>query len=455
MTHQFQLTVAPWFSMAMCDSNSYPQLPCTPESDANAPACVTATCSQRSYPGAGSAFMEMQFYPPGEPPFADSISCDDTHWCAALTIDSLECTYKFAQCNSGCEEPVNFAFIQTNGVPTGPPSPQLADLATETPNSHTLLINPGDKVTTHMWDAPVPGGGGAMAFKVTLDDLTTGQTGWMQASAANGFQNTSIASCAGTPYNFQPEYNTAKRGNIIPWAALQTNISTEFEVGHFEGCASLSKPLTVTLAPGVTDKTWDQCNGGYESTSDSSTAESHGEAYCYSKGDTHGMLASAPDEATGCQDQFSLGDLDFDGEPYYPDWPVGSSPTKTLPASFSFDRPTTTGGGYSSFFFQTDTALSESTCTATNPSGCTVPPPGPGHFYPYWTVAGTSGGSCVIQFGNVHVGSRVDDFGADSQYGHVLTAKLGYPEFEGSTHSNNCSSQEQLTMTARGDRLVP
>ena len=71
--------------------------------------------------------MEMQFYPPGEPPFIDSLSCDDTHWCAALTIDSLECTAAFAGCNNNCEEPSNFAFIQRNGVPTGPPSPQDAD----------------------------------------------------------------------------------------------------------------------------------------------------------------------------------------------------------------------------------------------------------------------------------------------------------------------------------------
>ena len=29
--------------------------------------------------------MEMRFYPPGMAPFADSISCDNTHWCASLT----------------------------------------------------------------------------------------------------------------------------------------------------------------------------------------------------------------------------------------------------------------------------------------------------------------------------------------------------------------------------------
>ena len=69
--------------------------------------------------------MEMQLYPPGQAPFIDSTSCDDTHWCAALTIDSFTGT-------AGHSEPqhrtarsrANFAFIQRNGVPTGPPSPQ-------------------------------------------------------------------------------------------------------------------------------------------------------------------------------------------------------------------------------------------------------------------------------------------------------------------------------------------
>ncbi len=53
----------------------------------------------------------MQFYPPGFPPFADSASCNSTKWCAALTIDSLECTYQFASCNNNCIEPVNFSYL--------------------------------------------------------------------------------------------------------------------------------------------------------------------------------------------------------------------------------------------------------------------------------------------------------------------------------------------------------
>ena len=157
--------------------------------------------------------MEMQLYPPGNAPFVDSESCDATHWCAALTIDSFTGT-PHPDANPACQEPVNFAFIQQNGVPTGPPSPQDADTSTFVPNASTLLMNPGDTISTHMSDAPAPGGG--EAFEVIINDLTTHKTGFMQASAANGFMTTSPADCSGTPFNFQPEYNTAGQGQHHP-----------------------------------------------------------------------------------------------------------------------------------------------------------------------------------------------------------------------------------------------
>ncbi len=438
VVHWFELTPAPWFSMAMCDPGSYPQAACRPESDSNAPTCTgvnTTNCSS----GGGSAFMEFQLYPPGMPPWADSTSCDDSHWCAALTIDSLECTTGFATCNGDCEEPVNSAWIQRDGVPTGPPDPQDSDLASDTPNRETLLLNPGDRIVIHMFDAPAPGGGDA--FEVAVRDLSTGQSGWMQASAANGFASTSINDCSGTPYNFQPEYSTAKAANIIPWAALQTNISTEFETGHWEPCTSVTDPGTYTLPGGVlTDTYYNVCNGPYEDNdADESTEPS--DAFCYPQGDTHGALHSAPDETTGCEDDlFQNGDLDFDGTPYYADWPVGPNPTEKLPGSFVENLPSTNGGEqYSQFFTQTDIALSESTCSGTSTVGCTVPPQGPGGFYPYWSRVSGFGG-CTLEFGNVSHGPGVNDLGGDAQYGSDLLATLGYPEFEGPVMRNSCDS---------------
>ena len=268
-THFAELTIAPWFGMALCNPFSYPLLPCQPGSDANAPASVNAPTPPGVYPGAGSSFLEMQFYPPGMAPFVDNISCDNTHWCASLHINAAECTVNFASCNTHCIEPTNFAFIQTNGVPTGPPSPQKADLATNTPNKNTLMMKPGDRLVIHIWDAPVPGETGQSALETSIRDVTSGQSGFMQASAKNGFMATNINDCSGTPFNYEPEYNTSAVNNIVPWAADQVNISTQMETGHFEACSNVTQPLSVNTIPfpglsEFTDVTWNKCHGPYE-----------------------------------------------------------------------------------------------------------------------------------------------------------------------------------------------
>ncbi|HLK72135.1 MAG TPA: hypothetical protein VKU77_00665 [Streptosporangiaceae bacterium] len=438
----FELSPAPWFSMALCDPNSFPGTPCTPNSDSNAPTCVGVNCGPTTQ-GGGSAFMEMQLYPPGNAPFVDSESCDATHWCAALNIDSFTGT-PTANANPACVEPVNFAFIQTNGVPAGPPSPQFANLTTFVPNGNTLLMNPGDTISVHMSDAPASGGG--HAFEVVINDLTTHQTGFMQASAANGFMTTSASNCAGNPFNFEPEYSTAGKNNIIPWAALVTNISTEFETGHFEACTSLSAPITNPLDANDTGGSFNQCNGPYENAGppDSTTTET-GDAMCYPQGDTHPNYAgegtsTAPVQVSHCQDNiFQNGDVNFDGTPYWKEWPTGLRPNLN-PSSFLERFPTTNGRQYSQFFFQTDVALSEATCTPDTLSGCTVPPQGPGGFYPYWTALQAPGlGVCALEFGNVSGFGALNTFGKDAQYGTNQFPTLGYPEFEGPVHNNTCA----------------
>ena len=224
VTNYGQLSVAPWFGLPICDPNSYPQNPCTPDSDSNIGLNVKNA--------AGSAFMELQLYPPGYTPFIDNTSCSVTKWCVALTIDSLECNFNNAFCNPNCPEPVNFAFLQTNGVPAGPPSPQLTNVNTFFPNAQTLMINPGDVIEASISDPP-------QGLTTVVRDLTTGQTGFMTASAANGFMNTNLTTCAGTPFTFHAEYNTASIDNRVPWAALEGGVLMEQEVGHSEVCSSL------------------------------------------------------------------------------------------------------------------------------------------------------------------------------------------------------------------------
>ena len=421
VTHTFELTIAPWLSTTVCDPQSTPMLPCTPESDANAPSA--------SSPGAGAAFVELQFYPPGFAPFADSISCDNTHWCSALTIDSLECNAD-GTCNQDCTEPVNFAFIQTNGVPAGPPSPQLSDLATVTPNARTLLMNPGDAITVQMFDARIPGG---HALEARETDLTTGRSGFMIASAANGFMNTSPADCSGTPFNFQPEYSSARSQNIIPWGIGPYMINDQFEVGHFEPCTSVVGSAVFTEGS-FSDTYYQTCRGPYDTVTEDPNLEPD-DAPCFNFGDTHGGTA-APNLVTGC-DVFTdaIGDLDYDGTSYYPNWPDSVRPDR-FPSTFLQLQPTTNGGHrYPQIQFMTDASASElnTNCDLNSGAGCVLPPQGPGHFYPYFTQARV-GGACVWEFGNMRNGNT---FGGDAEYGSVGAGTLG--AFAGPIRPNpNC-----------------
>ena len=152
-TQSFENFIAFWFSMALCDPNSFRRGACIADSDQNNPNV------------AGAALLELQFYPPGFSPYITQISCDTTHWCAALNVDSLE-VMNDGQVNPNCTEPVNFAFIQQNGVPTGPPGPGNATAATMTPNAQTLLMNQGDRIRITIKDM-------SDGLLTMVEDLTT------------------------------------------------------------------------------------------------------------------------------------------------------------------------------------------------------------------------------------------------------------------------------------------
>lgn len=452
ITDYAELSPAPWFGLPICDAKSYPQNPCTPDSDSN-----SGLISDPN--GAGSAFMELQFYPPGFQPFIDGPSCDATHYCAALTIDSLECTFGFASCNGACIEPVNFAYLQRNGVPAGPPSPQLTDVDTFTPNSQTLLMNQGDKLVVTIQDTH-------QGLKTSVVDLSTGQVGFMVASAANGFMNTNIADCTGTPFDFHAEYDTAQQQNQVPWAALEGGVLMQDEVGHFETCSSVANQLGFAFAnngqsfsdPNV----YQTCIGGAEghgttgegcdlTTFTCANAETQGltgpqacpttdpasgalcefsDANCMPAGPrpvtSNGKAETISWPISGCQDNaFQNGDLDFDGNSYIADWPDGS-PTHPTPFRYlgPFDAQ---GQPYPSIQFETDAAGSEFLCNVGTGSGCTAPPLGAA-FYPFWTIGKESlFGSkvCLWNFGNVIAGQTTQSFGGAAEYGSPDVARYG------------------------------
>jgi hypothetical protein len=265
-----------------------------------------------------------------------------------------------------------------------------------------------------MWDASI--GHGRHAFKVQIKDLTTGQSGSMVASAANGFMNTNIVTCNGTPFNFQPLFNTARAQNSIQWSVLLSGILTEYETGHFEPCSRLTGP--VGSGPG---RFFQFCHGVYEKAGPRDPTDAGEEATdspCYYvNSSARGTVP--PDQVTGCLDFFSQnGDLDFDGTPYYAEWPNSLKPGP-FPSPFLERQPATVHGtGYSKIQFETDAPASElTTCAPHTPQGCAVPAPNrPGDFYPYYTQAKV-GGQCVWEFGNMTNGNT---FGRDHQYAHLV-----------------------------------
>jgi hypothetical protein len=455
VTNYGQLSVAPWFGLPMCDPKSYPQNPCTPDSDTNSGSISDPNA-------AGSAFMELQLYPPGFTPFVDSESCSVTKWCAAVTIDSLACNFNFATCNANCEEPTNFAFLQTNGVPAGPPSPQLTDVSTFTPNGNTLMINGGDTLAVSISDPP-------QGFTAVIRDLTTHQTGFMTASAANGFMNTNIADCSGTPFTFHAEYSTAEQQNQVPWAAAEGGVLMEQEIGHSEVCNSVTNqdPFSMTYPGGQSysdPNTYDTCVGGTEGPNatgegpctaitcqNSTTQGTNGpvacptenpasgalcefaDAYCFQKGSrtalVNGVQTTEYSDANQCfANRYQNGDLDFDGLSYLANsWPNG---TKDHPTAFEYAGPFQANGQpYPQVQYESDIGGSSALCDPTTGSGCTVPPIS-AQFYPYWSLSTLSGGmgghatACVWNFGK-DLPNTVNDFGKDTQYGTPDVARYG------------------------------
>ena len=182
-------------------------------------------------------------------------------------------------------------------------------------------------------------------MKVDIVDLTAGHpsAGWSRPRRT-GSRRRGCRDCSGIPFNYQPEYDTAKPQNIIPWAALETNISTQFEIGHFEPCRDVLNPMPFSTGLSFTDTVWQDCTGPYENAAppDGGNNPEQGDAPCYPKGFTHHGHAP-PNLVSGCALFFTQnGDLDFDGTSYWPDWPARLTPGP-FPSPFLQQQPTTGG----------------------------------------------------------------------------------------------------------------
>ncbi len=409
----FQLHPAFWFGMAMCDTQSAPNpggskighnKPCRSDSDANI--YTSNNPGSPRYIGLhpGTAFMEMQFYPPGWVKWPPGVSCNATKWCAALNIDSYSdnentgVPNNSACLNSVGIEPVNFAFITKSGHAQAPANPVDATAATYTPNKRQdLFMRSGDHLRVVLHDT-------AHGLRIHIIDTSTGKSGSMTASPANGFAQVNYrphaSTCTATPYAFHPEYATSSPATRVPWAAHSYNIAYSDEIGHFE-----------------------YCNKGYVY---------DGACYKSSRTDPDGVdsddvgcfpaSASLRFDVAGC-----LGtDWDFDGVPYKKVWP-GSSTNQAVdhrlyPTPIRFSSPLISGRtNYSRVAFEADMPRIEQYTTppcqryTSDPhptAGCTNPPRGAA-FYPFFSTTG-KGASCMWEEGGPHLPNTTNKFGGSS-----------------------------------------
>jgi hypothetical protein len=411
-TWNFQLHPAFWVGMALCDNQSAPEYtaaPCTPDTDANIFDGSNPAAADYIGKHPGTAFLELQFYPPGWAPWPPGNSCDATKWCAAIAIFSFNRNQNTGvNNNSDCLstvgiEPANFAFVTASGVPHAPPAPLSQTLASFTPNASTdLFMNSGDNLVVDIHDS-------FSGLVASINDTSTGATGSMTASSANGFAQVNFqpaaSSCSQTPYGFHPMYATSSEHTRVPWAAHSYNVAFSDEIGHFEYCSSVAfegGPCTSNGEPGL-------------------------------DGDDDGCFDAAFSTLVpigGCL----ATDNDFDGTSYQKVWP-GTDPNrgqdkKYHPSSILFTSPLFNGTqNYSRVAFEADLPRIEAadfggSCNRTTGAGCSNPPPG-ANFYPIYSTGtsnGTPSGHCVWQLGGTELKGTTNTFGGNStaEYGPLL-----------------------------------
>lgn len=434
-TWNFQRSVAFWFGMDLCETQSYPNpgMPCTPDSDANVKDSSDATSPNWMGNHVGTGFLELQFYPPGWVP-EPNVSCDPTRWCAAMVVFGLSATRTQLN-NADCleragEEWANFAFITKSGVPQAAPDPLSASLATFTPDpAKVLFMNAGDTLRISIHDS-------AAGLVNAIADLTSGQRGSMVASTANGFAHPlfqpSASSCTDEPYAFHPMYATSSEHTVVPWTAHTYNVSFSDEIGHFEYCNHANVQGSC-VNPGVGE-----------------TKKDADDTSCFN------ASASLLAPVGGC----IATDRDFDGTSYQLGW----SGTLADPEqdhllhseSFRFTSPLINGHNYGRIAFEADLPAIEplSYCTLDG-TGCLNPPAG-AQFYPIYSTRSRPEGGCAWQEGGTRIPGTTNTFGGTSttEYGPKLTTYYpgdpGFPEgmyvdnFRNVLTANPCMSTGRL-----------
>jgi hypothetical protein len=433
-TWNFQLRPAFWFGMAMCDDQSAPNpgVPCPRDSDKNIKTSTNPNSPNYIGKTPGTAFMEMQFYPPGWGPISctDGLGNTDGKWCSALTIDSDPVNMNTGQPNNlACQasqgpEPVNWAALTKSGLPVAPANPFTPFGEQAVVSADTLQYNNGDKLVVIMHDTKA-------GFQVVVHDVTTGESGSMTASTANGFGHAlfepDASACTFRPYAFHPMYSTSSPNTRVLWAAHSYNVAYSDEIGHFEYCTT------------VTNFACTSSNNGTDSSPDNDDFP------CFTAPIVDPSGATLNDAFNGC----IQADSDFDGPEYQQGtWPgsTGADPSKvTTPVVFSSPLFGTGNGQYKKQFAQTafendlpriegsdfsennDCQRHVTNPADPNPGQDCVDPPNGATLYPTFSTFHAPGHGCMWEEGGGSFSNATNNFGGTpaAEYGGLLL--LNYP----------------------------
>ena len=198
-------------------------------------------------------------------------------------------------------------------------------------------------------------------------------------------------------------------------------LDNQFEIGHFEPCTRITGKQTLTIES-FTDTFWTNCHGPYDTGGRGPEPRARRLSVLPVRGHPRGHgAARIRSPAARCSSTRSATWTTTERR-ITPTGRRRARRTGSRARSPRLSRPRD-GRPYPQIQFETDTADTESTCDLGTGAGCMMPPPGPGHFYPYWTLVRDHQLGCTWQFGNA--GQTGQSFGGDDQYGQITFAPPG------------------------------
>jgi hypothetical protein len=274
-------------------------------------------------------------------------------------------------------------------------------------------MNPGDNLQVTIHDT-------ASGLETKVVDESTGSSGFMVASAANGFAQIKYdptgTSCDALPYDFHPMYSTDTTQSILPWGADQDDISFNDEIGHFQYCTG---PVPIPASPFGLDRSGNPIScpvKDFEEIGPNKEPSDSDDNFCFPGSEAPRLHISA------CTDT----NRGFDAVEYTPVWPDGN--TRLHPTPLLFSSPLT-GANYTTPYSQAgfetdlpDIEYANGECNRSTGAGCTHYPltddGQPVQFYPFYSDIATAQG-CRWFIGNDVPGS-ISDFGRNAEYGPLL-----------------------------------